>query len=87
MKKTLIAAFVALALVTSNAVADETHTSTKFQGAKANTGTVAHMVKDGKNVLTLSDDFASDSIARYQWKTSPMGGPNAQWVWGWYGVA
>jgi len=34
-----------------------------------------------------ADDFAADSTARYQWKTSPMGGPNAQWVWGWYGFA
>jgi hypothetical protein len=68
MKKTLIAAFVALALVTSNAVADETHTSTKFQGAKANTGTVAHMVKDGKNVLTLSDDFKVPGTPDPHWQ-------------------
>jgi len=57
MKKTLLTAFAALALVAGNALADETHTSGKFQGAKANTGTVTHMVKDGKNILTLSDDF------------------------------
>ncbi|MGH9580501.1 MAG: hypothetical protein ACRD2R_05860 [Terriglobales bacterium] len=34
-----------------------THTSTVFSGVKANGGTVTHSKKDGKNVLTLSDDF------------------------------
>src|SRR5207249_7442867 len=48
MKNTLIVAFAVLALVTTTAFADETHISTKFQGAKANTGTVTHTVKDGK---------------------------------------
>ena len=42
MKKTLIAAFASLALLAANAFADESHTSTKFQGPKANTGTVTH---------------------------------------------
>jgi uncharacterized protein (TIGR03790 family) len=33
------------------------------------------------------DNFASDSTARYQWRLSPLSGPNALWVWGWYGPA
>lgn len=33
------------------------HTSSQFQGPKANKGTVTHSHKDGKNVLTFSDDF------------------------------
>jgi hypothetical protein len=37
--------------------ADATHISTKFEGPKANTGAVTHVKKDGKNVLTFSDDF------------------------------
>src|SRR5881394_455797 len=68
MKKTLIAAFAALALVTTTAFADETHTSTKFKGAKANTGTVTHTVKDGKNVLTLSDDFKTPETPDPHWQ-------------------
>ena len=68
MKKTLITAFAALALVTSTAFADETHTSTKFQGAKANTGTVIHSVKDGKPILTLSDDFKVPGTPDPHWQ-------------------
>src|SRR5437660_11889977 len=68
MNKTLIAAFAALALVTTTAFADETHSSTKFQGAKANTGTVTHSVKDGKNVLTLSDDFKVPDTPDPHWQ-------------------
>jgi len=68
MKKTLIAAFTVLALVTTTAFADETHTSTKFEGAKANTGTVSHTVKDGKNILTLSDDFKVPGTPDPHWQ-------------------
>jgi hypothetical protein len=39
------------------AVAADMHTSSKFEGPKANTGTVSHSKKDGKNLLTFSDDF------------------------------
>src|SRR5712691_11839054 len=68
MKKTLIAAFTVLALVTTTAFAEETHISTKFEGAKANTGTVSHTVKDGKNVLTLSDDFKVPGTPDPHWQ-------------------
>jgi hypothetical protein len=68
MEKTLIAAFASLALLLANAFADETHTSTKFQGAKANTGTVTHSVVDGKNVLTLSADFKVPGTPDPHWQ-------------------
>ena len=68
MKKTLIAAFVAVALLAGNVVADETHTSTKFQGPKANTGTVTHSVKEGKHMLTLSDDFKVPETPDPHWQ-------------------
>jgi hypothetical protein len=44
------------------------HTSTKFQGSKANTGTVSHSKKDGKNVLTLSDDFVVPDTPDPHWQ-------------------
>jgi len=44
------------------------HTSTKFQGPKANTGTVTHSKKDGKNVLTLSDDFVVPDTPDPHWQ-------------------
>jgi len=68
MKKTLIAAFAALAFVTSTVFADESHISTKFQGEKANTGTVTHTVKDEKNILTLSDDFKVPGTPDPHWQ-------------------
>ena len=68
MKQTLLTAFAALALVAGNVLADETHTSSKFQGAKANTGTVTHTVRDGKNLLTLSDDFKTPETPDPHWQ-------------------
>jgi hypothetical protein len=68
MKKTLIAAFASLALLAANVFADESHTSTKFQGPKANTGTVTHTVVEGKNVLTLSADFKVPGTPDPHWQ-------------------
>jgi hypothetical protein len=69
MKKTLITSFAALALiVATSAFAGDMHTSTKFAGPKANTGTVAHTVVDGKNVLTLSDDFKVPGTPDPHWQ-------------------
>src|SRR4051794_17748423 len=68
MNKTLIAAFGALTLVATTAFADETHISTKFQGPKANTGTVTHAVIHGKNTLTLSEDFKVPGTPDPHWQ-------------------
>ena len=48
--------------------ASNTHTSKKFQGVKANTGTVTHCVKDGRDVLTLSDDFRTPDAPAPHWQ-------------------
>lgn len=45
-----------------------TQTSKRFQGAKANTGTVTFSVEDGRNVLTLSDDFKSPDTPAPHWQ-------------------
>lgn len=50
-------ALSALMLTGIAAAKDEMHTSGKFDGPKANKGTVTHSKKDGKNILTFSDDF------------------------------
>src|SRR5215467_5367991 len=69
MKKTLITLFATLALiVTTSALAEDMHKSTRFAGAKANTGTVTHSVVDGKNVLTLSDDFKVPGTPDPHWQ-------------------
>ena len=44
------------------------HTSSQFQGPKANKGTVTHSHKDGKNVLTLSDDFVVPDTPDPHWQ-------------------
>jgi hypothetical protein len=60
--------FSTLGLGASAAFA-QTHTSSQFQGPKVNKGTVTHSIKDGKSVLTLSDDFVvpdtPDPIGRW----------------------
>jgi hypothetical protein len=69
MKNSIIASLTALALLAAtSAFADDMHTSTKFQGPKANTGTVTHTVKDGKNILTLSDDFKVPETPDPHWQ-------------------
>jgi hypothetical protein len=69
MKNTLIASFAALALLAAtSAFAEDMHTSSKFAGPKANTGTVTHSVVDGKNVLTLSDDFKVPGTPDPHWQ-------------------
>src|SRR2546428_10291985 len=44
------------------------HTSSQFQGPKANKGTVTHSTKDGKSVLTLSDDFVVPDTPDPHWQ-------------------
>jgi hypothetical protein len=69
MKNTLLASLAAFAvLAATSALAQGMHTSTKFAGAKANTGTVSHSVVDGKNVLTLSDDFKVPGTPDPHWQ-------------------
>lgn len=69
MKKTIIATFAAAALLAAtSALAGPSHISTKFAGPKANTGTVTHTVVDGKNVLTLSEDFKAPETPDPHWQ-------------------
>lgn len=44
------------------------HTSGKFTGPKANTGTVTHLVENGKNVLMVSDDFKVPDTPDPHWQ-------------------
>jgi hypothetical protein len=59
----------ALGLGASSAFAQsDTHTSSQFQGPKANKGTVTHSTKDGKSILTLSDDFVVPDTPDPHWQ-------------------
>ena len=69
MKSKIISSFAALALLAAaNVWAEEAHTSTKFEGAKANKGTVTHTVQSGKNILTLSADFKTPETPAPHWQ-------------------
>jgi len=63
--------FAVLALlVTANAFAAkmDVHTSSKFEGPKANTGTVMHYVENGKSMLKVSDDFKVPDTPAPTWR-------------------
>ena len=69
--KVMFAALIvtALGLSVSGAFAQGgSHTSSQFQGPKANKGTVTHSIKDGKSVLTLSDDFVVPDTPDPHWR-------------------
>jgi hypothetical protein len=63
----------ALAMTATLALA-QGHTSKTFSGAKVNAGTVTHTVKDGKNVLTLSDDFKVPDTPDPHWQVVDSNG-------------
>jgi len=65
--RTGVLSIAALAMTATLALA-QTHTSKPFSGAKVNAGTVTHSVKDGKNVLTLSDDFKVPDTPDPHWQ-------------------
>ncbi len=48
--------------------AAQSHTSSPFQGSKANKGTVTHSTRDGKSILTLSDDFVVPDTPDPHWQ-------------------
>ena len=51
-----------------SAVAQDAHTTGQFQGPKANKGRVTHSTRDGKSVLTLSDDFVVPDTPDPHWQ-------------------
>jgi hypothetical protein len=59
---------MATMLFAVSAVAQDAHTSSQFQGPKANKGHVTHSTRDGKSVLTLSDDFLVPDTPDPHWR-------------------
>jgi len=51
-----------------------THTTTAFTGVKVNAATVTHSKVDGKNVLTLSDDFVVPGTPDPHWQVVDSNG-------------
>jgi hypothetical protein len=44
------------------------HTSSKFEGPKANTGTVTHTVENSKSILRVSADFKLPDTPTLTWR-------------------
>ena len=64
----VFAALALLVTVNSSAARMEMHTSSHFQGPKANTGTVSHYVENGKSMLKVSDDFKVPDTPAPTWR-------------------
>jgi hypothetical protein len=65
--RTAVLAVAALAMTSSLALA-QTRVSKPFSGAKVNGGTVTYTVKDGKTILTVSDDFKVPDTPDPHWQ-------------------
>jgi hypothetical protein len=63
--RSLLAATVLFAV---SAFAQDMHSTGQFQGPKANKGHVTHSNRDGKSVLTLSDDFVVPDTPDPHWR-------------------
>jgi hypothetical protein len=50
------------------AQAAEQHTSARFTGAKANTGTAIHTIENGKSILRVSSDFKVPDTPAPTWR-------------------
>jgi hypothetical protein len=68
--KSLLSVFSLAALLAAASVsfAAGNHTSAKFEGAKANTGTVTHTVENGKSILRVSADFKVPDTPAPTWR-------------------
>ena len=64
----VFAVLALLVTVNSSGAKMEMHTSSQFQGAKANTGTVSHFVENGKSMLKVSDDFKVPDTPAPTWR-------------------
>ena len=64
----VFAALAILVAVSTYAATMGVHTSSMFQGPKANTGTVSHSVENGKSMLKVSDDFKVPDTPAPTWR-------------------
>src|SRR5438093_13334154 len=72
--KTILASLTALVIAATSSIAQDSHKSGPFQGAKANKGSVTHMTQDGKSILTLSDDFVPPQTPDPHWQVVDSNG-------------
>lgn len=70
MTKTIQSLFSVLLVTALLAVTApaQMHTSSQFQGPKANTGTVSHSIENGKSILRVSADFKVPDTPAPTWR-------------------
>jgi len=61
-------ALASLLALGTTSLANHMHTSSKFEGPKANTGTVSHSKQGNMSVLTLSEDFVVPDTPAPHWQ-------------------
>ena len=64
----VFALVVTLVTASVSFAANGTHTSSKFEGPKANTGTVTHSIENGKSILRVSADFKVPDTPAPTWR-------------------
>jgi hypothetical protein len=64
----VFAVLATAATVHSYAARMDVHTSSQFQGPKANTGTVTHYIENGKSMLMVSNDFKVPDTPAPTWR-------------------
>jgi len=72
--KTILASLTALVIAATSSIAQDSHKSGPFQGAKANKGFVTHATANGKSTLTLSDDFVPPQTPDPHWQVVDSNG-------------
>jgi hypothetical protein len=72
--KTIVASLTALVIAATSSIAQDSHKSGPFQGAKANKGFVTHTTANGKSTLTLSDDFVPPQTPDPHWQVVDSNG-------------
>jgi hypothetical protein len=75
IRKILFSSLTMAALLASaSGFAADAHKSSSFAGVKANTGYVTHTMVEGKDVLTLSDDFIVPQTPDPHWQVVDSSG-------------
>jgi hypothetical protein len=64
----VFALVVTLVTASVSFAASGTHMSSKFEGPKANTGTVTHSIENGKSILRVSADFKVPDTPAPTWR-------------------
>ena len=69
LKLGLLSMVVAAGLFTAaNGFAADAHTTTKFEGVKANTGTASHSRQGNTDILTVSEDYKIPDTPAPHWQ-------------------